>query len=185
MAVDSDVNVAAIAEQALGAGKGLRSVAYVTVGTGIGAGLAVAGHALVGALHPEAGHVRMIRAPGDDMPSACHFHDDCIEGLAAGPALARRLSGTDKLADAPDVAALVAGYLGQLLSTIVLMWTPQRIVVGGGIMSTPGLLDAAADAMRGTLGGYGVGPLASSDNFVVPATLKDAGLEGALLMARR
>ena len=85
VAADTDVNAAAIAEQQLGAGEGLPSVAYVTVGTGIGAGLSIDGRSLKGAMHPEAGHLRLVRRKGDESPSACPFHDDCAEGLAAGP----------------------------------------------------------------------------------------------------
>ncbi|MGK6319284.1 ROK family protein [Sphingomonas sp. DT-204] len=184
VAVDTDVNVAAIAEQALGAGRGLGSVAYVTVGTGIGAGLAIDGRALVGALHPEAGHIRLVRAAGDDAPSTCPFHPDCAEGLTAGPAVRQRLKGRT-LPEAPEVAALVAHYLGQLLAALVFAWSPQRIVMGGGVMTTPGLLDATAGELRAALGGYGVGPAANAPDFVVPAMLENAGLEGALLMARR
>jgi len=185
VAIDTDVNAAAVAEQALGAGRGLASVAYVTVGTGIGGGLAIDGRTLTGALHPEAGHIRLVRAPGDDVPSACPFHHECAEGLTAGPAVQRRLNGRATLADAPDVAALVAHYVGQLLAGLVLAWSPQRIVLGGGVMSTPGLVAAIDRELLAALGGYGVGPAAVAPDFLTHAALENAGLEGALLMARR
>ena len=89
--VDSDVNAAAIAEQAKGAGQGLPSVAYVTIGTGIGAGLAICGQSLKGAMHPEAGHLPIIRRRDDNAPSLCRFHADCAEGLVSGAAIRRRL----------------------------------------------------------------------------------------------
>lgn len=183
--VDTDVNVAAVAEQALGAGEGLSSVAYLTVGTGIGAGLARDGQALTGALHPEVGHIRLVRRPGDLLPSSCPFHPDCAEGIAAGPAVGRRLGPGRALADAPEVMALVAEYLGQLVATLVLAWSPERIVVGGGVMGAAGMVDAVADALDRALAGYGVGAAARAPGFVVPAKLQNAGLEGALLMARR
>lgn len=185
IAIDTDVNAAALAEQALGAGQGCASVAYVTVGTGIGGGLAIGGRTLTGALHPEAGHIRLVRAPGDDMPSACPFHHECAEGLAAGPAVQRRLNGRVTLAEAPEVAALVAHYVGQLLAALVLAWSPGRIVLGGGVMATPGLVDAIGREMTVALGGYGVGPAATAPGFLAHAALDNAGLEGALLMARR
>jgi fructokinase len=132
VAVDTDVNAAAIAEQRLGAGASLPSVAYVTVGTGIGAGLAIGGQSLKGALHPEAGHIRLVRRPDDQAPSTCPFHADCAEGLVSGPALRRRLGEGHDLADNPALVELVADYLGQLAAALVLVWSPHRIVWGGG-----------------------------------------------------
>ena len=134
VAVDTDVNAAAIAEQELGAGAGLPSIAYVTVGTGIGAGLAYRGRSLAGALHPEAGHLRLVRRAGDDAPSVCPFHDDCAEGLVSGPAVRKRLGDGRELADDPALLELVADYLGQLAAALVLAWSPNRIVWGGGVI---------------------------------------------------
>lgn len=183
VAVDTDVNAAALAEQRSGAGQGCPSVAYVTVGTGIGAGLARASGTLTGALHPEMGHVPVLRAPGDATPSACPFHPSCVEGLAAGPAVQRRLAGR-ALADSPDDFAMIASYLGQLFATIVLAWSPHRIVAGGGVLTTPGLRAAAAARMTAALGGYGVGAAARAPDFVAAPMLEHAGLEGALILAR-
>jgi fructokinase len=183
VAVDTDVNAAAIAEQALGAGRGFASVAYLTVGTGIGAGLATDGKSLRGALHPELGHLRLNRSDGDAFPSACPYHDDCAEGLAAGPAVRQRLGGAN-LGDSPHVHELISGYLGQLVAAIILAWSPHRIIIGGGVGTAPGIIDAIALAYPAALSGYGVGPLAVAPGFLVPAALSDAGLEGALLMAR-
>lgn len=182
-AVDTDVNLAALAEQRRGAGGGCPSVAYVTIGTGIGAGLAVGDATLTGALHPEMGHVPVLRHPGDGARSACPFHPSCAEGLAAGPAVQRRLNGR-ALEQVPEQFELVADYIGQLLATMVLVWSPHRIVAGGGVMGVPGLRDAAARRMIAALGGYGVGPAASAAGFVVAPALADAGLEGAALLAR-
>ncbi|QXQ07931.1 ROK family protein [Sphingosinicellaceae bacterium] len=184
VAVDTDVNAAAVAEQRLGAGRGLPSVAYLTVGTGIGAGLATGGRSLAGALHPEVGHVRLIRAPGDDFESCCPFHAECAEGLAAGPAISRRLGPGRTLADAPEVAGLVADYLGQLIGVLVLAWSPHRVVLGGGVMKTPGLIAAVDAALRRSIGKYGVGTTLEAPDFLIAARLSHAGLEGALLMAR-
>ena len=183
VAIDTDVNAAAIAEQMLGAGRGCSSIAYVTVGTGIGGGLATNGKSLKGALHPEIGHIRLIRRPDDTLPSGCPFHGDCAEGLTAGPAIARRLAPGIQLADDPQVSALVADYLGQLLATLVLAWSPQRIVLGGGVMKTAGLIDRVSVNVREALGDYGAGGQAGGD-LLAPAMLEHAGLDGALLMAR-
>lgn len=182
-AVDTDVNLAAVAEQRHRAGQGCASVAYVTVGTGIGAGLARAGRTLAGALHPEIGHVPVLRLPGDTSPSGCPFHASCAEGLAAGPAVQARLNGR-KLDQSPADFAAVADYLGQLFATIVLAWTPHRIVAGGGVLGVPGLRGAAAERMGAALGGYGVGAAAGESGFITAPALENAGLEGALILAR-
>lgn len=183
--VDSDVNAAAIAEQANGAGKGHPTVAYVTVGTGIGAGLAIMGRSLIGVMHPEAGHLPIIRRPGDELPSVCRFHESCAEGLVSGPALSQRLGEARKLSDDPAVVELAAQYLGQLAACLVLAWSPHRIVWGGGAIAEASLTPMIEDAMRKEINGYGVGPAARQLGFCVPAALKDAGLEGALMMARQ
>ncbi|MCL6699697.1 ROK family protein [Sphingomonas sp. NSE70-1] len=182
--VDSDVNAAAVAEQALGAGKGLPSVAYVTVGTGIGAGLATNGRSLTGVMHPEAGHLQLNRLPGDDIPSLCRFHENCAEGLVSGPALNKRLNGR-QLSEDTAVAELVTRYLGQLAASLVLAWSPHRIIWGGGAISEADIVPRIEESMRAALGGYGVGPAVERPGFCVPAALKNAGLEGALLMARQ
>lgn len=182
IAIDTDVNAAALAELRRGAGRGLPSIAYLTVGTGIGAGLAITAGTLTGAMHPEIGHLRLVRDLDDAASSTCPFHTDCAEGLAAGPAVAIRL-GDDDLADRQDVQARVAGYLAQLCVAIVLAWSPHRIVLGGGVGTAPSMLAAVKRAYRCAIGNYGVGPMAREDAFIVGATLADAGLEGALLMA--
>jgi fructokinase len=185
VAVDSDVNAAAVAEQALGAGMGLPSVAYVTVGTGIGAGLAVDGIGLKGAIHPEAGHLPVLRHPNDREPSVCRFHANCAEGLASGPAVRRRLGESGSLADDPALMDLLGDYLGQLAMSLVLAWSPCRIVWGGGVIGAAPLVPLIETRLRGLLGGYGVGPAVQQPGFCVPAELGNAGLEGAMIMAQR
>lgn len=182
--VDTDVNAAACAEWQQGAGRGVRCLAYVTVGTGIGGGLVVEGRPLEGALHPEIGHIKVGRRARDREPSVCPFHESCVEGLASGPAIARRLGAGRALADDPAVLELVAEYLGELAATLVLAWSPGRIVWGGGVMSTRGLLEGLRNSLASTLAGYGVGEAAAAQDFCVRAALADSGLEGALLMAR-
>lgn len=182
--VDTDVNAAACAEWHQGSGQGVGSLAYVTVGTGIGGGLVVEGRPLAGALHPEIGHITVGRRAHDREPSVCPFHESCVEGLASGPAIARRLGVGRALADDPAVLGLAAEYLGELGATLVLAWSPGRIVWGGGVMSTRGLLEGLRSSLTRTLAGYGVGEAVCAPNFCVPAALADSGLEGALLMAR-
>ncbi|HEY2068406.1 MAG TPA: ROK family protein [Rhizomicrobium sp.] len=179
VAVDSDVNAAALAERRLGAGQGHGSVAYVTIGTGIGGGLATPQGVLHGALHPEIGHIRLARRARDDFRGACPFHGDCAEGLVSGTAIRARMGGDGAMP--PETFALVADYLGELAATLVLAWSPQKMIMGGGVMNTPGLLAAAAQAMRASLGGYG--PELTPDYLASPR-FADSGLEGALLMAQ-
>lgn len=185
IALETDVSAAAIAEQAFGAGKHLSSVAYVTVGTGIGAGLAINGQSLKGAVHPEAGHLRLARLAGDEMPSVCRFHPDCAEGLASGPAVQRRLSEDKELADDPATIDLVAAYLGQLAAALVLAWSPQRIIWGGGVIEAAPLTRLIGPKLRDTLAGYGVGQAVEEPDFCVQALLENSGLHGALFKARQ
>lgn len=182
--VDTDVNAASVAEQRLGAGRGLSSVAYVTVGTGIGAGLAIEGRSLKGALHPEAGHLPVVRLPGDEFASTCRFHPHCAEGLAAGPAVRSRLGEGRDLADDPPTLELVADYLGQLGASLVLAWSPHRIVWGGGVTASSRLVPRIEQKLVAALGGYGVGPAVPQPGYCAPAMLEHAGLEGAWMMAR-
>ena len=182
-AVDTDVNAAAVAEARLGAGRGARAVAYVTVGTGIGGGLCVDGRTLKGALHPEIGHLFVRRAEGDAQPSACPFHPDCAEGLAAGPAVQARLAGR-RLEEADEVRAVTADYLGQLIAGLVFAWAPDRIVMGGGVLSTPGLIGEVEAAARRRVNGYGAAVVMGEDGYLVQAEREHAGLDGAMLMAR-
>ena len=184
VAIDTDVNAAACAEWQRGAGRGIRSLAYVTVGTGIGGGLVLEGRPLAGAMHPEIGHIRLARRERDLAPSVCPFHENCVEGLASGPAITRRLGANRALADDPGMLELVADYLGELAATLVLSWSPERIVWGGGVLATPGLLERLRSALGRALAGYGVGERAVAADFCVRAALADSGLEGALLMAQ-
>ncbi|TFW11019.1 ROK family protein [Brevundimonas intermedia] len=181
--IDTDVNAAALAEHALGAGRGFHSVAYVTIGTGIGGGLVMDGRTLKGGLHPEIGHLPVRRAKGDAHPSTCRFHRDCVEGLTAGPALAVRLGGR-RLDETPEVRAIVCDYLGQLAASLLLAWSPQKIIMGGGVMSTPELLPEIEARMKLELNDYGASAVAESSPYIIAAALEHAGLEGALIMAR-
>ncbi len=134
--ITTDVIAAALAEGRWGAGQGLTDYAYVTVGTGVGVGLIAAGKPLLGWHHPELGHIRIARAPGDDWPGGCRFHGACVEGLASGPAIEAR-SGTAPAnlpADSP-VWDTVAHALAQLAHGLVLTLAPQRILIGGGVVS--------------------------------------------------
>jgi fructokinase len=188
--VDTDVNAAALAEQTWGAGRGHADVCYVTVGTGVGVGAVVEGRLLHGTAHPELGHLLVRRHPDDSFAGVCPFHGDCLEGLASGPALAARWGRpAHALGDvAVDARRLQASYLAQLVVTLAYSLAPGVVVIGGGVASMPGLLDAVsgdAQALHaGALGDHH--PLQTGGDFVVPSGLAGrAGIIGALTLASR
>ena len=188
VSVDSDVNGAALGEWRLGAGKGHRTLAYVTVGTGIGAGVLQNGKALFGTGHFEMGHIYPPHDyESDPFPGRCPFHKDCLEGLASGPSITDRWGVTlSELPSAHPAFALQAGYLAHLAATIVLTHMPDRIVFGGGVMKAPGLMERLRAATRILLAGYISSGPASGDliDYIVPPALGDrSGVTGALAMA--
>jgi fructokinase len=184
-AFDTDVNGAALGEARWGAGQGVDSLVYFTVGTGIGGGFVTAGKPLHGLTHPEMGHVRLRRHADDAYPGLCSFHGDCAEGLASGPAIKDRLGKPlNELPDDHPFRAVLADYLGQLCAQAVLMLSPQRIVLGGGVMNAGGLHAPAAERMRHHLAGFISDARLGRDDYVVPPGLgDDAGLAGAFALA--
>jgi fructokinase len=188
VAIDTDVNAAALAEAAFGAGRALRSLAYVTVGTGIGGGVVLDGQALHGMLHPEMGHIVVRRDPRDlDFAGTCPFHRDCLEGLASGPAVEARWGAPlDALAPEHPAADVIGGYLAQLAVAIVLLIACERIVFGGGVMTNGKVLTHVRRRARELLGGYLPVARVSGDltDFLVPPGLGErSGLVGAALLA--
>src|SRR4030095_298437 len=118
-----------------------------------------------GALHPEAGHLPVIRLRGDDFVSVCPFHPHCAEGLASGPAVRRRLGEGRALMDDQHIFELVADYLGQLAAALVMALSPPRILWGGGVVVASQLVPRIEQRMAEALGAYGVGPAASGPGF--------------------
>lgn len=180
----TDVGAAAMAEGALGALRGQATGIYLTVGTGIGGAIVANGRLLPSQLHPEMGHALLARAAGDDAPSGCRYHDNCAEGLAAGPAIIQRFGKSLNHFDphGPEYR-LIAGYLGQLLAMIVLMISPMRIVMGGGVGQVIGLIPKVRQAMLLQLGPYGQRAAGSDEFLQAPALGQNAGIAGALLCA--
>ncbi|WP_344509469.1 ROK family protein [Dactylosporangium maewongense] len=190
VALDTDVNGAAYGEHRWGAGRGQGTVVYVTVGTGIGGGAVVDGRPLHGLLHPEMGHLHVQRHPGDDFAGTCPFHGDCVEGLASGPAIARRAGrpAHDLGPLLSRTVALEAHYLSQLMTSILYLLMPHRIVVGGGVLNIPGLLDAVRAATAERLGKAldAVPATADLSTYIVPPGLGGlSGVLGALGLAER
>jgi fructokinase len=182
---DTDVNGAALAEIRWGCGGGLADFAYVTVGTGIGVGLIVHGRPTRGIGHSEIGHMRVPRLADDAAPSACRYHDDCVEGLASGSALVGRLGGRaldtltpdDRIWD-PIVAALAAMCHGLVCTT-----GPLRIAIGGGMISgQPHLLERIETALVHSLSGYIELPR-DGRYIVAPKLGRMAGPLGAIALA--
>ena len=185
---DTDVNAAALGEWRHGAARGLDTFVYLTVGTGIGGGGLVGGRLLHGLVHPEMGHVRVPHDHAvDPFPGVCPFHGDCLEGLASGPAMAARWGAPAETLDAAHPAwGLEVHYLALALQNIVCTLSPQRIVIGGGVMAQPALLPLLRAELTTLLNGYVQAPalLARMDEYVVtPALGERAGVAGALVLA--
>ena len=183
---DTDVASAALAEGRWGAAQGCSDHVYLTIGTGVGAGVVSGGRIVHGAGHPEFGHVRVRRVTNDAFVGACRFHGDCLEGLVAGPALAARtgLAGSSIPNNHP-VWATVAAELAEALAMLILTLAPQRIVIGGGVAAKrPHLLSEAAARTCVLLGNYLPGyDAASLQRCIVPAGLgDDAGPLGAVAL---
>jgi fructokinase len=185
---DTDVNAAALAEHRWGAARDVEAMAYVTIGTGIGGGVLSRGAPIHGLMHPEIGHVRPRRHPLDrNFAGVCPFHGDCLEGLASGPAIVAR-SGRElsQIDPAHPQWEIEADYLGQLCAQLVLMVSPQRIVLGGGVMNQRQLLAPIRRRLLHWLGGYVDRPeiLDALDEYVVPPELHpQSGVLGAALLA--
>lgn len=185
MAWTTDVNAAAVGEASVGAAKGLDNMLYVTVGTGVGVGALVNGKLLEGLGHPEMGHVIVHPHPADNYAGFCPYHGNCLEGMAAGPSIDGRLgvSGKDV---APDNAVwtYVANYLGQALVDYTLILRPERIVIGGGNMKVPGMLDKIKDQFDQLMADYVDYP-DLADYIVLPGLGDNAGITGALTLANQ
>lgn len=189
-AIDTDVNAAALAEAEAGAARGCRSAVYVTIGTGIGAGICIDGKPVHGMLHPEAGHMLLRPHPDDPLPrGVCPYHDGCLEGLAAGPALGARVNGNAK--DLPDdhpLFALEAHYLAQMCVNLILTVSPEKIILGGGVMQRASLFPMIRKETQRLLGGYVQTEqvLTGIDGYIVPPALFPvSGLYGSYLLGRQ
>lgn len=187
---DTDVNAAALAEQRWGAGRGLHSFIYLTVGTGIGGGGLMDGKLTHGLMHPEMGHIRIPHDRGaDPFPGVCPFHGDCLEGLASGPALnARWRRPAEELPDDHPAWELEAHYLALALATYACTLSPQRIVMGGGVMSKTLLFPMIRKRFVELLNNYVQAPeiTVHADEYIVPPGLGGrAGVLGALALAHQ
>lgn len=183
---DTDVNAAALAEARLGAGRGRDPVVYLTVGTGIGGGAYVNGRLLHGAQHPEMGHMLLARHEKDAFSGTCPFHGSCWEGLASGTAiLARWARGGEDLQPDHPAWELEAWYLAQGIVSLLMAFSPKVVILGGGVMKTPGLLDRVRRQARELCAGYleRYGDSAGWEDLIRAPELENPGLAGAFLLA--
>lgn len=186
--IDTDVNGAALAESLWGAGRGRDPLVYITVGTGIGGGLVVGGTPVHGLLHPEMGHMRVPHnTDADPFPGACPYHGDCLEGLAAGPALAKRWGRPGQTLP-PDHEAwtLEARYLSLAVANLTFTLAPQAVILGGGVLDQPDLLDQIRRETEQLINGYVQSPWLTPGlgNYILrPGLGRRAGVLGAVALA--
>lgn len=185
---DTDVNSSALAEHTVGAGKGLSSCLYVTVGTGIGGGIVAEQHLVHGLVHPELGHIWLRPHPEDPTPHGfCPFHDGCLEGLATGPAIEKRWGVKADLLPPEHMAwRLEAYYLAQMCMTAIVAFSPEKIILGGGVMQQTHLFAPIRGQVQEMLAGYVRHPaiLQDIDHYIVPPGCgTDSGVIGSLLLA--
>ena len=191
VAIDTDVNAAALAEHVMGAGKGYKSLVYITVGTGVGGGVVINGELVHGLIHPEVGH--MILAPDemDTMPDGvCPYHSHCLEGLASGPAIEKRWGLSPRLMMEDHPAwELEAKYLAQMCVNLAVILSPEMIVLGGGVMQQEHLFPKIRKYVHEQLGGYVASERLDEENlnnYIVPPALgNNSGVTGALLLGAR
>ncbi|MFC4386791.1 ROK family protein [Gracilibacillus marinus] len=186
--IDTDVNVAAMSEAKWGNAKDVDTCLYITVGTGIGAGAYFHGQTLKGLSHPEMGHIKVQRHPDDTYRGTCPYHSDCLEGIAAGPSLEKRWGKKGhELADDAKVWEMEAYYLAQALTNYIYILSPERIIMGGGVMKQAQLFPLIRKNVLEMLNGYVSSPYLTEkeiDQYIVPPGLTDeAGVKGALYLA--
>jgi fructokinase len=189
IALDTDVNAAAVGEWTHGAAQGLDTFVYVTVGTGIGGGVFANGRPVHGLLHPEVGHMLIPHdRERDPFPGSCPFHGDCFEGLASGTAMRARWGRPGEELTDPEAWDLEASYLALGLANVVLVLAAERIILGGGVGSAPGLLPRVRAHLREALAGYvdspRLGETGIDDYLVAPGLGVRSGVVGAIELAR-
>ena len=188
--VGNDANVAALGEIWMGAAKGCRSAVYITVGTGIGGGVVVDGKTVHGLLHPEVGHMLLRPHPDDPIPhGVCPYHDGCLEGLAAGPAIGARVQGDARnLPDDHPAFRIEAHYLAQMCQNLIVTVSPEKIILGGGVMQRESLFPLVRQETLRLLGGYVQSDrlLNHTDEYIVPPALFPvSGLWGSYLLGKK
>lgn len=183
---DTDVNGSMLGEATWGCAQGLESSMYITIGTGIGAGIIANGKLLHGMLHPEAGHILMRRHPDDTYEGKCPYHKTCLEGMAAGPAIEARWGKKGvELADKKEVWEIEAYYIAQALVDYIMVLSPQKIILGGGVMHQEHMMPLVRKELKEQLGGYiQTKEIENLEEYVVLPSLNDnQGIMGAFKLA--
>ena len=190
VAFDSDVNAAALGESVWGAGRGHEPLLYLTIGTGIGGGYLIDGKPLLGLVNPEMGHLRIPHNRElDPFPGSCPFHGDCFEGLASGPAIEKRLKATGATVPESDPFWVIeADYIASALMNYILILSPKKIIIGGGVMQREFLFPKVRSRVREDLNGYVSSKmiLDKIDQYIVPPGLgNQSGSMGAIALAKQ
>lgn len=187
--IDTDVNGAALAEVEYGAAKGCENAIYITIGTGVGVGVYCNGGLVHGLVHPEAGHILLTKDPADTFAGGCPFHKNCLEGLASGPAIEKRWGKkAAELAGRPEVWNLEAYYIAQAICDYILVYSPEKIILWGGVMHQEQLFSMVREKVVELLAEYvqHESILEHIDNYIVAPGLGDnPGLIGAALLGRK
>ena len=185
---DTDVNAAALGEASFGCMKCIQNGIYITIGTGIGVGILTEGKLLHGMLHPEGGHILLERHTSDSYKGCCPYHSNCFEGFASGPAIEGRYGKKGmELKDIPEVWELEADYIAKALVNYILILSPERIVLGGGVMHQEQLFPLIRKKTAEYLNGYiKTKELENLDSYIVPPSLNDnQGVLGCLKLAQQ
>lgn len=181
---DTDVNGAILGEVTWGAAQGAESAIYITIGTGVGVGVYVNGKLLHGLVHPEAGHILLERHPKDTYKGRCPYHNNCMESLASGPAIEERWGKKAfELADKSEVWELEAYYIASAVANYILTYSPQKIILWGGVMHQEQLFAMVREQVKKLLNGYVANPmiLEKMDEYIVKPQLgEDPGILGAI-----
>lgn len=183
MGLDTDVNGSCLGEVTYGCAKGLDSVIYITIGTGVGVGVCVGGKLLHGMLHPEGGHILLARHPEDAKGGICPYHSNCMEGFASGPSIEARWGRKAiELVDCPEVWEMESYYIAQALVDYIMLLSPQKIILGGGVMHQEQLFPLIRAKVKDMVNGYiKTKELDDMDNYIVPASLHDdQGIMGCI-----
>lgn len=185
---DTDVNGAILGEVYKGAAYGCNNAIYITIGTGVGVGVYCNGGLVHGLVHPEAGHILLNRHPEDSFEGSCPFHKNCVEGMASGPAIEKRWGKSPKLLIENDkVWELEAYYIAQAVASYILTYSPEKVILWGGVMHQDKLFDMVRSNVKEILNGYVHSEMVDSkiDQYIVkPALGEKPGITGALCLAR-
>ncbi len=183
---DTDVNGSLLGEVTWGSSKGLTDVVYLTIGTGVGGGIMSGGNLVHGMMHPETGHILIRPVASDPYPGRCPFHNNCLEGMASGPAIGERWGKpAAELMDKQEVWELESDYIAQALMSYILILSPQRIILGGGVMHQEQMFDLVRAKVKEKLNGYiQTSELDNMEDYIVPASLNDdQGIMGGIKLA--